>query len=165
MEDVVVAIFFIVGLVACYFSGHFVGCLMKKALGGIDLVGPNGISNEDWTSLVSPEDESKAGRYLGFLERILAFVSLYMGTGYLAIIGGWLVFKVGSKWQAWSNIIRVPEKLTDIDEFSYLRARRRWGSKKLMGFLIGTLANILIGFGIAHLAKLLPYMILSLFSK
>jgi len=71
---------FIAALVLCYVLGPCVGLLRKRALAKIDLVEPEGISKEDWRSLVSPEDLTEAGKWLGVLERILAFVSFYLGA-------------------------------------------------------------------------------------
>jgi hypothetical protein len=147
-----VIIIYICGFVACYFSGLLVELLRKKALGMTTLVKPDGIDEEDWTTLVSHEGDSEAENWLGFLERILAFM-MFSSSRHVLIVG-WLVFKVGCKWQVWSNIIQVPKELSGINDFSYLRARRRWGSHILMGFLISTLANILLGFGIAILTRL-----------
>ena len=110
-----------------------------------------GKGEEQWNRLVRKGGNTKAGSRLGFLERILAFVSFYSGHG--VIVGGWLVFKVGSKWQVWSGIIKVPNDMENVDSFSYFNARAGWGSRLLMRFLIGTLANILLGLLLALIVR------------
>ena len=57
-----------------------------------------------------------------------------------------LAFKVASKWNAWTNIIAVPKELPGLDPLEYLAARRKWGSRVLVTFLVGTLANVLAGY-------------------
>ena len=89
---------------------------------------------------------------MGVLERILAFFSFYLGV--YVVIGGWLVFKVGSKWQVWSSVIKMPDNLKECEnDFSYLRARQRWGSWLHTRLLLGTLCNVLIGFFLATVLK------------
>ena len=58
------------------------------------------------------------------------------------LIIGCLVFKVGSKWEVWNNIIKVPTDVEGWDELDYLCLRLHWGSRLLSSFLIGTLANV-----------------------
>jgi hypothetical protein len=43
---------------------------------------------------------------IGFFERILFFAGFCLEQ--YTIIGGWLVFKLGAKWEVWKNIIAFP---------------------------------------------------------
>ena len=145
---------YIAAIAISYFIGPLISKLLDKATENIELINPEGISEEDWKSFVSPEGRVGAGKWLGVLERILAFFSFYIGA--YVVIGGWLVFKVGSKWQVWANVIKMPDKLEkNENDFSYLRARQRWGSWLHMRFLIGTVCNVLVGFVLAGSLKML----------
>ena len=140
---------YIVVIAISYFISPYVNKLLDKASENIELINPEGISKEDWESFVAPKGRVEAGKWLGVLERILAFFSFYVDA--YGVIGGWLAFKLGSKWQVWASVIKMPEK----DEFSYLRARQRWGSWLHTRFLIGTLCNVLVGFILARSLKML----------
>ena len=63
-----------------------------------------------------------------------------------SIIAAWLAFKVASKWQVWAVIVSVPKTLEGVNEFDFLVARHKWASQRLVTFLLGTNANILIAF-------------------
>jgi hypothetical protein len=92
-----------------------------------------------------------SGPFLGTLERLIAFAAAWLGQ--YELLFAWLTFKVASKWEVWSNVLRIPESLENIAQIEYLKARRIWGSVMLMRFLIGTLANVLIGVGAAMAVK------------
>lgn len=67
------------------------------------------------------------------------------------IIGVWLAFKVASKWEAWQNIIKIPEdfhkyqntnRTTNLlDQF---KARNIIASYTLQRWLLGTIGNVAI---------------------
>ena len=82
------------------------------------------------------------GEMLGYLEWILFFVSIWFGK-YIAI-GGWLAFKLGSKWQTWQHIIKVRETLVGDDPLMNLQVLSACGSYQMGRFLIGTLYNVLL---------------------
>ncbi|MFZ2445291.1 MAG: hypothetical protein WAW37_02950 [Syntrophobacteraceae bacterium] len=88
----------------------------------------------------------EAGRWMGVFERLLCFLAFAI-EGY-SIIGGWFAFKVAAKWNAWKDIIRVPDTLErkHISTLEYYQAKREYGTWELSRFLIGTLLNVLIGF-------------------
>ncbi len=138
---------FIVAIAISYFLGPYISSLLDRATQDIQLVNPNGISEEDWKSFVRPEGRDEAGRWVGVFERVLAFFSFYSGAH--AILGGWLALKVASKWQVWATVIKMPDKLENANAMSYLRARQRWGSWLHTRFLIGTILNVLVGFILA----------------
>lgn len=68
------------------------------------------------------------------------------------IIGGWLAFKVAAKWEVWKNIVQVPDSLGK-SPIEYLKARSALGSYILTRFLVGTLANVLVGLVAAHIGR------------
>lgn len=142
---------YIVVIAICYFLGKPVSKLLDRATQNIQLVNPEGISEEDWRSFVRPKGREEAGKWLGVLERVLAFVSFYSGLH--SVIGGWLALKVASKWQVWATVIKMPDKLENAKDLSYLRARQRWGSWLHMRLLIGTAANVLVGLILAAALK------------
>lgn len=103
-----------------------------------------------WHELTRRVDH--AGIWIGFLERAISF--LCFATGREEGIAVWLALKVASKWEAWSNITKVPEDVDhDIDVFHYAYCRRVWAAQANATFLIGTMANVLIGYVAAELAK------------
>jgi len=127
-----------VGAIVIVLLGFTVGPLLKLLQQGAPLTAPESIKNK-WGDLTEGDE---GGWILGTLER-----AFYLGAFLLnapEAIGAWLAFKVASKWNAWSNIIAVPQTLSGVDDLEYLIARRRWGSQLLMTFLVGTLWNILI---------------------
>ena len=105
---------------------------------------PSEALTQKWDTLTKDADVAKGGWWLGHFERLLFFAAAWLGSH--EIIAGWLAFKVASKWAVWSSIISVPDKLTGVDELDYLIARHRWGSQRLMSFLVGTIANVLVAF-------------------
>lgn len=107
------------------------------------LVAPEGMSATTWSEIASTP--KSGGRWVGFPESIVCFVAFWMGKPEL--IAGWLLFKVGSKWQVWSTVIRIPEKLNSryVDDLGFLKAKHLWGNQLLQAFLAGTLWNILAG--------------------
>lgn len=138
----------ILGLAVAFILGAGVGPLVRRAKAAVTLQPPTENRKDEWAALAS--DDTSAVN-LGRLERCLFFLAFW-GDASL-IVGGWLAFKVASKWNVWSNLIAVPKTLHGVDELDYLVARRRWGSRVLTGFLVGTLANIVIGFIAAAVAR------------
>lgn len=103
-----------------------------------------------WENLVG---RGGGGSYLGFLERILFFVTVYLGNWEVA--GGWLLFKLGSKWESW-KIVGEPSKESlgaSVDGMTLLLARRQWATLGYQSFLVGTLTNALIAFLAVAVAK------------
>lgn len=131
----------LIGLVTIYLLGIGVGPLLKYAQRAATLPAPNEALKDKWATLTSGDE---GGKILGRLERLAFFGAFWIES--TLFVGAWLAFKVASKWNAWSNVISVPKTISGIDEVDYLISRRRWGSQVLMTFLIGTLANIIIGF-------------------
>lgn len=84
-----------------------------------------------------------ADKWLGIVERLVGATAGYSGE-YL-IVGGWLAFKVASKWENWTNIVKLDK--TDIDDFE---KRKTYGGNVYTRFLIGTAINILIGATIGY---------------
>lgn len=99
-------------------------------------------------------EKGGGGNELGILERLLFFVSAWLGQ--YVIAGGWLTFKAAAKWASWQHITKVPETLKEegSDERKYMDARRRLSSRLLGRFLNGTLYNIFcagVGWGVGNL--------------
>jgi len=132
---------FIVGLLSatliCYF---IVPRLIKIVTVDIEITPPQGIGSDEWNPATSPSNY--AGKWLGVLEVILYYVAFLIGKPEL--IAGWFVFKVGSKWEVWHNIVKVPDLVDGIDQIDYLRSRHNWGAFVLNRFTFGTLSNVII---------------------
>lgn len=153
----------IFGVLVCYFLFPLIERWLEYVVKNNELPPPNGIEKEDWLKLVCPGRLKKKeewslkkimlptteGAWLGILERILSFIAFYEEAP--VVIAGWLAFKVASKWQVWTNVIKLPKELGEAkeDDLSFVRARRYWAQMLLMRFLIGTLSNVLIGMAIA----------------
>jgi len=139
----------LIGLIATFLLGLSIKPLLKKIKRGIVLVPPSENLKKKWKTITTQEENDKSGAILGHLERLLFFIAIWIPS--YPIIGGWLAFKVASKWQVWNNIISVPKTLQNgagkVDELDYLLSRRRWGSQRLMTFLVGTIANFLAAIG------------------
>ena len=131
----------VLGLLVTILLGFCVGPLLKYVRKSVaSTVPPNEATKVNWVALTRG---NKGGWILGILERFLFFGAFWVDAPAITI--AWLAFKVASKWNAWSNVISVPNTLPNIDELEYLVARRRWGSQLLTTFLVGTLSNIIIG--------------------
>ncbi len=105
---------------------------------------PNDALKDKWDILTRDTEIPRASYWLGLLERLLFFGATWLQS--YELIAGWLAFKVVSKWEVWSSIISIPDKLKDVDDIDYLIARHRWGSQRLTSFLIGTISNIIVAF-------------------
>jgi hypothetical protein len=130
----------LIGLLTVFFVGLCNGHLVKYVRKSMALLPPNEATKEKWVALTEGDE---GGWVLGNLERLLFFGAFWMDAPTLT--AAWLAFKVASKWNAWSNVISLPKTMSGIDELDFLIARRRWGSQLLTTFLVGTLANIVIG--------------------
>jgi len=131
----------LVGLLTTFILGLGVDPLLKHLQKSAALTPPNETLRDKWATLTQGNE---GGKILGYLERLLFFGAFWIDAP--VVIASWLAFKVASNWNAWSNVISVPTKISGIDELDYLVARRRWGSQLLMTFLIGTLSNVVTGF-------------------
>ena len=116
------------------------------------LATPAGVPDELWEALRHSGTEAQ-GKWLGMLERTISAVAGWTHAYELA--AGWLAFKVASKWEVWSNVLRLPESFPGVEPLPWLRARRQWGANLLMRFLTGTISNVLLGFAAAYLGKAL----------
>lgn len=139
---------FIIGLSMTQALGSLLQRLLDFAVKDIGLDRhPTGIFKEQWDGLTRiPE----GGIITGLLERTLFFIALWYEKP--IYIGGLLTFKVATKWEAWKNIVQVPEQKPNgfPDDLSYFIFKRKLGSKHLNQFLIGTFSNILfalVGYG------------------
>jgi hypothetical protein len=83
------------------------------------------------------------GRWLGIFEQILFFASIWLEA--YVVIAGWLAFKLGSKWQTWQHIIKMPDNIVGNDGLLNLRIMSACGSYQMSRFLIGSLYNVLCG--------------------
>src|SRR5262249_14402369 len=120
-----------------FFVGHFVKLATKPML---PLPEPSADRRNQWKILVKGDE---GGTWLGHLERPFFFGAFWFDAN--VAVAGWLAFKVAFKWNAWTNVVAVPTELDGVDPIDFLIARRCWGSHKLMTFLLGTLANIVLG--------------------
>ncbi|MBI3416327.1 MAG: hypothetical protein HY043_13615 [Verrucomicrobia bacterium] len=113
---------------------------------------PKCISNEVWEDLINDRKEkSGAGWVIGLLECWLSLAAFWVQPDGYPILAGWLTFKIASKWEAWKNIVQVPNRLRRVNDAEWYAARSRLGSWILTRFQIGTLLNILIGFVSAYI--------------
>jgi len=118
---------------------------------GLYMISAFGVPADKWKSATSTQSKL-SGTVIGTLERILFFIVLWIGKP--EIVAAWLVFKVASKWETWSNIIKAPSAIQGIDEVEALRARHVWGTRVHTRNLVGTLTNILLAFIAVWLAKI-----------
>jgi hypothetical protein len=143
--------------VASYLTGgRIVSWVLNKSCGDLKSP-PNDVDPDLWDALQPPSDESEyAGSTLGLLERLLAFfVACQSDSAYLILLGGYLTFKLGSKWPVWQHVFHYPSSLDSvgIDSLEYMKATRLWGGMSLMRFVIGTTLNMMIGIFAGHFAQ------------
>ena len=141
----------LLGLGLTWFAGFAVGELVKRVKDNIPVPPPSEALRESWRHLTGDPKSDKSGAWLGDMERVLFFLSFWFSAQ--EVVAAWLAFKVAAKWEAWSNVGALPPSLTGTEELPYLIARRRWASQRLMSFLVGALANVLVAFASAAAAK------------
>ncbi|MFC2079174.1 hypothetical protein ACFLSZ_04265 [Candidatus Bipolaricaulota bacterium] len=130
----------VVSLIAFFFAPW----LVEKVKEDANTSPPRGVTTAEWEN-ATRADHPWATKALGLLEIWVFFVAFWISQPML--IGGWLAFKLGSKWQAWSSIVRVPKRFSeDGNVLGDLGARNRWASVLLQAYLIGTLTNVAGGF-------------------
>lgn len=124
-------------------------------------VPPPGVTAEAWRHAAEIDDDQRAMiKFYGWMEATYFFVSIWLGAP--LVVGGWLAFKLGSKWEVWQTIVKVPadgEKL-DADGVAKLATRNRWASKVLTAHLSGTLANILVAGVAVGVGRLFAHIVL-----
>ena len=113
---------------------------------------PEGVDEDLWEALRESGTEA-AGAWLGGLERAVGVAAMW--TNSMELVIGWLAFKVASKWQVWSTVVKVPDSIKGVGEPELLTARRKWGANLLMRFWIGTLGNLLVGIGCGYIGRLI----------
>lgn len=112
---------------------------------------PKGISEELWIRLTA---RGGGGKWIGFFEAYLYFVAFWANV--LLVIPGWLVFKAAASWEMAKNVEKYPEEVANIEPLEFLTVRRNWATRWIVGYLVGTMANILIaaiGFALSDLPK------------
>lgn len=88
------------------------------------------------------DEEKKHVKVLGFFERFFFFIILL--SGHIVILAGWLAFKLASKWQVWSSILKHPESFNNgSDKMFEFRIRNSFGSMILQKWLLGVLLNLI----------------------
>lgn len=111
--------------------GLLVGPLVKYVKQLASIPPPGEALAQKWNRLTKDADVVKGGWWLGHFERLLFFGAVWPES--YEIIAGWLAFKVASKWEVWSSIISVPEKLTGVDDGERTTlAIRKANGKRLM---------------------------------
>lgn len=102
----------------------------------------------EWDKFFLDGNFTKPTRWLGRFEVTLFYICLFVKP---EGIGAWLAFKVAVKWESWTNIIKMPRKIKEINDFEYLVFRNKLATTVMQKFLIGTIGNILaaaIGMGL-----------------
>jgi hypothetical protein len=109
-----------------------------------------------WKRLYTHPDPS--GEWVGHVERIYFFFALAAHSW--EAVGIWLVFKLGSKWEAWNQMGYVPDQPVDgqkiggrqpsVHPLRWAYARRIWAAMGYGTFVVGTAMNLfLAGLGLA----------------
>jgi len=147
-----IAITAVVGLALVSMAGLLVGHLLKWATKKVPLTPPHPDMATSWQDLTGGDE---GGAVIGWLERTTFFLAFWLqgGIAGAAIVAAWLTFKLGSKWQAWTQTTALPETLDGVEPLDYLVARRRWGSHVLVTFLVGTLTNVIFGLVVGVIAQ------------
>jgi hypothetical protein len=94
-------------------------------------------TQEKWQLLVAHPEES--GKWVGVVERFVFFFGIIGATWQL--IGVWLVFKLAAKWEAWSNMARIPERFDNVNHLDLALSRRVWAAQGYCTLVVGTALN------------------------
>lgn len=140
---------FIFGLFITLLGALLVGEYIKRVIRSQDLIPPKGIDEKTWRNAFNIPEKSRRSLYvLGFFDSIFFYIAF--GLDRPELIAGWLTFKLASKWQTWSTIIKLPEMIDGIntldEKIEYVGAKNKMGTYTLHRWLIGTMGNILSGF-------------------
>lgn len=148
---------FVIGAVVALAVARLTGRLLDRLAPWARITAPKAIPQEDWNRVVAWKSEATA--VIGLLETLLCYLAVALADDQSAFvaIAGWLTFKVASKWEVQSNVIKVPEILAvnGVDPLEWLRTRREWGWTLYERFLVGTLLNVLVGIAIASIVRYL----------
>jgi hypothetical protein len=107
---------------------------------------PNGIDQAKWENAFgSPDWVLQNNRILGYIEVVAYFLVLAFFPRKAELIAGWLAFKVASKWQTWSTILKVPEEIEGAEFLDYFGAKNVIASHTLQRWFLGNLLNVLAG--------------------
>ena len=131
----------IVALLFLIFLLFLIEGLLDYVRDRIEVPTPRGLTDRDnptW-ALIAKTPGPAGGRWIGTLERIFFFLAILAGVSGLVI--AWLAFKVATKWEVWTNLYRVPDKLPRINQMDFYLARTRLGARVFQRFMIGTLLN------------------------
>ncbi len=132
----------IVGILSTLILGFIVKCIFRVMTEKDKPRPPKDIDSAVWEEIIGRRD---GGMWLGWIECIFSFCMFWIEAE--AAIAGWFAFKVATKWEAWANIVKFPDKLNSCkDELDLLRARSQLGAWIMSKFAIGSLLNILAGF-------------------
>ncbi len=142
----------VLGAAILLLLGKTCGWLFNRKLTWSGADAPPGVDQEQWRTAVQGPGPGAA--LIGRLESLLVYLSvLYLGKEAAVIIGGWFAFKVASKWEVWSNVIKMPASLRGSTDLDLLRARRKLGYVMYDRFLVGTLLNVLLGAIVAAIVR------------
>jgi hypothetical protein len=146
----------VIGFLVTVALGRRAGSVVKRAGDSISLELPPTVSAErrlQWKELTSGNE---GGEFIGRIERFIFFVAFLIGAP--VVVGGWLAFKVASKWNAWTNITAVPKQVEGLADLDAAIGRRRWASHVLTTFLVGTGYNVCAGMLGAAVARSLAQL-------
>ena len=137
---------FLFAIVLGLFAGKILDCV--KIHRSLDEKKPIPV----WTEMLGVTEIK--GWLLGMLEITFFFLCILIGQP--LAIGAWFAFKLGSKWQVWNHIVKIPEELGSDDPIENLRFRLAWSAGIFQRFLIGTLYNVICAAFGSIIAKLGP---------
>ena len=103
---------------------------------------------ELWENL-NPQTAGHDGKWIGWLEQVIGVIAAL--SGHYEFIGGYLVFKVASKWEVYSNIVKIPDQLADVEPKDFFFLRKRLAGLLYSRFVLGTSTNIIIGVLIGYI--------------
>ena len=133
------------GLAVAWFLAGFVGLIASWGAASWDVASPKTTEKGVETRRVDliQRGDRRGTSLLGLAEATLFYFSFAASAFELA--AAWLVFKTATKWAAWQHIMRLPSEVEGIDTLDYLRYRHNLSSSLATGFMLGTIANILVG--------------------
>lgn len=138
----------VLGLALTLWLGLFTRWFLDYVDEQILIQRPHRIDARTWKKIVGVPG-GKSAALIATLEKILFFFSFL--SGHPELILGWLVIRVGAKWESWANITRIPLDLNGADQHEWLIARKSWAARTMQRFVGGQLLNIVwAALGVAY---------------
>lgn len=106
---------------------------------------PKGLRKDIWASTTDKSLHTiKYAHWVALGEQVFFYFCLIFAKE--SLIVGWLALKVASKWDVWSNMIKMPAEFENATKLDSYKIRLAWGIRTLDRFLLGTVMSLISAF-------------------